>query len=69
MAQSVKSQTLNFGSGHDLIVGEIKPSIELCAEGMEPAWDSISLSLSLSLPHSRAGEPVRSLPLSFKLSK
>ena len=51
MAQSVKQLTLDFGSGHDLMVGEFqphefKPRIRLCTE---PAWDSLSL-LPLSLP-------------------
>ena len=34
VAQSVKCRTLDFGLGHDLTV-----------HGMEPAWDSLSLSL------------------------
>ena len=37
MAQLVKHQTLNFGSGHDLMVGEIEPCIGLCADRVEPA--------------------------------
>ena len=41
MAQLVKRPTLDFGSGHDLMVGD--------AGSMDPAWDSLSLSLSLSL--------------------
>ena len=49
MAQSIKYPTLDFASGHDLEGCEFKSHIELCADGAEPAWDSLSL-LSLSLP-------------------
>ena len=49
VAQSVKPLTLDFGSGHDLLVREIKPRNGLCAEGMGPAWDSPSLPLPCSL--------------------
>ena len=55
MAQSVKPLTLDFGSGHDLMVGETEPRIRLYADSAEPALDSLSpvsapplLSLSLS---------------------
>ena len=54
--QLVKRLTLHLGSGPDLTVHELEPSVGLCAEGTEPAWDSLSpslslcLSLSLSLP-------------------
>ena len=48
MAQSVERPTLDFGLGHDLKVCEFEPHIWLCADSMEPAWDSFSLSLSLS---------------------
>ena len=37
MAQSVKHQTLDFGSDHDLMVGGFEPHIGLCADGVEPA--------------------------------
>ena len=61
MAQSAKCPTLDFGLGHDLMVCGFEPSVVLCADSMEPAWDSpspsssapspliLSLSLSLSL--------------------
>ena len=49
MAQSVKHSTLDFGSGHDLPVREFEPCIRLCADGMEPAWDSVSPPLSALL--------------------
>ena len=50
MAQSVKHLTLDFGSGHDLMVCEFEPRIGLRAErAAEPAWDSPSPSLSVSL--------------------
>ena len=40
----------NFSSGHDLIVHGFKPHIEFCTGSVEPAWDSPSVSLSLSAP-------------------
>ena len=43
MVQSIKQPTLGFGSGHDLVVGEFKPHIGLCADSVESAWDSLSL--------------------------
>ena len=45
MAQSIKCSTLDFGSGHDLMVREFKPLTGLCAGGTEPAWDSLSPSV------------------------
>ena len=45
VAQSIKCPTVGFGSGHDLMVNEFKPCVGLHAE---PAWDSLSLCLSLS---------------------
>ena len=38
--------TLDFGSGRDLAIQEIEPGVRLCTDGVEPAWDSLSLSLS-----------------------
>ena len=49
MAQSVKRPTLGFGSVHDLTVCGFEPCIGLCADSVEPAWDSLSLLLSLPL--------------------
>ena len=49
MAQSVKRLTLDLGSGHNLTVGEVEPRIGLCTDREEPAWDSLSLSLSAPL--------------------
>ena len=43
VAQSVKSLTLDFSSGHDLTVHGIEPHM---GPG-NPAWDSLSPSLSL----------------------
>ena len=39
VGQSVKTPTLDFGSGHDLIVCGIDLCIRLCADNVEPAWD------------------------------
>ena len=41
---SVKHQTLDFSSGHDLPVPEIRPCVGLHADSAEPAWDSLSLA-------------------------
>ena len=46
VAQSVKLQTLDFGSGRDLIVHGIQPRVQLCTGSVEPACD-----FSLSLHH------------------
>lgn len=53
MALSVKPLTLDLGSGHDLLVHELKPCVELCPDGVACARDSPSLcpspfALSLS---------------------
>ena len=50
MAQSVKRPTLDFGSGRDLRVHECEPHVRLCADSAEPAWDSLSPSLSAPPP-------------------
>ena len=55
--QSVKHPTLDFSSGHDLLVREFKPHhIRLSAVSIEPASDPLSPSLCPS-------------PCSFFLSK
>ena len=54
MAQSVKCLTLDFGTGHDL-----EPCVVLCTDSTEPAWDSLSPSLSAPSP----------LALSLKINK
>ena len=50
MAQLVERLTLNFGSGHDLTVGEFEPRIGLLTDRAEPAWDSPSPSFSVPSP-------------------
>ena len=50
VAQSVKHQTLDFGSGHDLMVHEMEPHLGLCADSMELALDSLSPAISVP-PH------------------
>ena len=47
VAQLAKHLTLDFSSDHDSMVCEFKPRIGLCVDSPEPAWDSLSLSLSL----------------------
>ena len=48
-AQSVKRPTLDFDSGHDLMVRGFEPHVGLCTDGVEPAWDSLPLSVSVCL--------------------
>ena len=49
MAPSVKRLALDFGSGRDLMVREMEPHVGLCADSAEPAWNSLSSSLSAPL--------------------
>jgi len=62
VAQSVKHPTLDFSSGHDLGVVRSSPVLGF-ALGMEPAWDSLSLSLFPS-PSKRKERLPRMAPLS-----
>ena len=54
VALSVECPTLDFGSGHDLVAGEFGPCVRLRADSAEHAWDSLSSTLSLSLPLSHS---------------
>ena len=45
VAHLVKCPTLDFGSGHHLMVHGFKPCLGLCADSVEAAWDSLSPSL------------------------
>ena len=45
VAQLVKGQTPGCGLGHDLMVHEFEPHIELCTNSAEPAWDPLPLPL------------------------
>ena len=47
VAQLVKRPNLDLGSSNDLTVLEIEPRVRLCADSMETAWDSPSLSLPM----------------------
>ena len=53
MAQSVESPMLGFSSGHDLTVCEFEPRVRLRAVNADPAWDSFSDSLSVSLSQNK----------------
>ena len=68
MAQLVKRLTLGFSSGHDLIVPKFKPHFELCADSAEPAWDSLSPSLSASLSLKNKRINIKKLPVLFIIS-
>ena len=50
VTQLVKHPILDFGSGHELTVRETEPHIRLCGDSAEPAWDSLSPSLSAPRP-------------------
>ena len=62
VAHLVEHLTIDFSSGHNLMVCEIEPYIRLCADSTKPASDILSLSSSLSAP------PLCSLSLSLSLS-
>ena len=47
MAQSIKPPTLDFSSGHAVMVHEIEPQVGLYTNSMGSAWGSLSLSLSV----------------------
>ena len=51
MVQSVKHPTLDFGSGQDLLVLEIKSQVQLCTDNAELVRDSLLLSLHPSPTH------------------
>ena len=59
----VKRPSLDFGSGHDVMVCEIEPYTRLCDDSVEPAWHPLFSSLS--------APPllVLSLSLSLKIKK
>ena len=69
MAQSVKHLTLDFGSGHDLMVHGFEPLVGLCAHIAEPVWDSLSLPLSLPLPFPASSLSPPFLSPSLKINK
>ena len=78
MAQWVEHSTLDFGSGHGLMVPGFEPLIGLHADSAEPAWDSFSPSFSAP-PSSPvcvcvcvcvcARARVHALPFSLKINK
>ena len=60
-AQSVNHPNLELLSGHDLKVHEFEAHLRIQADSEEPAWDSLSLSLS--------APPSLAVSLSLSLSK
>ena len=46
MAQVVECAALDFGLGYDLTVHHTEPCLQLCIDGAQPAWDSVSPSFS-----------------------
>ena len=69
VAQSVKHPTLGFVSGHDLTVCGFETCVGLHTVSMEPAWDSLCPSLSLSAPPLLAFSLSLPLSLSLKINK
>ena len=63
MTQLVECPTLDFSSGRDLMVPQFKSHVGLSADSAEPAWDSLSPSLSSPPPF------VLALSLSLKINK
>ena len=68
MTQSVKYPALGFGSGHNPTVCEFEPHVGFCTNSADPAWDSLSLPLSLSLFASFLLLSALALSLSLSLS-
>ena len=60
VAHYVRHLTLDFSSGHGLTFSRFKPRIGLYIHSAEPAWDFLSLPLSVS--------PWLALSLSVSLS-
>ena len=50
MAQLVKSPTLDFGSGHDLMVHGFEPCVGLSAVTVDPGSDPFSIFRSAPHP-------------------
>ena len=63
MAQLAKRPTPGFGSDHGLTFCEFEPHIGLHTDRAEPAWDSLSPSLSLF------ASPLLGLSVSLKMNK
>ena len=49
MAQLVERLALGFSSGHGLMVCAFEPRIRLCADSVQPAWDSLPVPRAFSL--------------------
>ena len=50
VAQLVGRLILDVSSGHDLTIRGTEPRVGLCADSVEPAWESLPLSLSAPPP-------------------
>ena len=49
VAEVVKHPTPDFDSAHDLMVREFEPRVGLWSDSPKPAWDTLCLSLSLTI--------------------
>ena len=49
VTQLIEHPTLDFSSGHDLMVCKFEPRIGVRDDSTEPAWDSLSASSLLFL--------------------
>lgn len=47
----IKGTTLAFSSGLNLMIRGLELCVGFCGEGVQSAWDSVSLCLSLPFPH------------------
>ncbi|KAF0872644.1 MYCD protein, partial [Crocuta crocuta] len=65
LALSVKRQTPDFGSGHNLSVRGFRPRIGPCADGAEPAWDSAAGRRAPGPAPCEASGPPDALPSTF----
>ena len=61
MAQSVKRLTVDFSSDHNFAVHEFKPHVRFHVGSIEPAWYSLS--------HSVSAPPLFMLSLSLNINK
>ena len=68
VAQSIERLTLDFGSGHDLMVREFEPPVRLRAGSTVCLGLSLSPSLPLSLSLSLSS-PAHARALSLKINK
>ena len=65
---SVECLTSPFRSGHHLEVRGLEPRVRLCGDGVQPAWDPLSPSLSAPLPCSLSRSQ-KKIKIKIKINK